>query len=103
MLQSLAAPPPPGAPPALSALPYASLRTLLSGADLSRLLALTAPPGGVADGSAAGGEPPYAPAEGELVVLFVADVDGGAPTIGADVLQRGAGGSGLRTKGLPDE
>jgi hypothetical protein len=104
MLLSLASsaaagvPPPPALAP--GTLPYAALR----GADLSRLLALTASLGAPDAGAAAGEEAPYDPDQGELVVLFAATVDGaaGAPVLGADVLALSPTGR-LHTRGLPDE
>ncbi len=104
MLLSLASsaaagvPPPPALAP--DTLPYAALR----GADLSRLLALTASLGAPDAGAAAGEEAPYDPDQGELVVLFAATVDGaaGAPVLGADVLALSPTGR-LHTRGLPDE
>jgi hypothetical protein len=89
--------PPPPLPPASEA-----LRAILGGQDLSRLLALTADAADAADAAAAGNEEAYDPTAGELVVLFVAAVDGQPPVMGADVLQRSARG-GLCTKGLPEE
>lgn len=76
-----------------------TLRSVLAGQDLARLLALSDED---ALAPAAGCEQPYQPDAGELLVLFSAAVDNLAPMVGADVLTIGPDGS-LHTKGLPAE